>query len=111
VAKGAKYSREEIVELVTHNVAETITPRPTELVLESFQKFFKEKLDELLDVKEALLLTIGPCVTTDGDGIFSNDIRTILDYVEEKMQTQFNFDYGVLMYVSNDEFYSIFLPH
>ena len=111
MAKRAKYPTEEILAITARNVAETINPKPSEIVSNTFQMYFKEKTSEMLQSKEALLLTIGPCVTTDNDGIYSNDIRSILDYVEEKMHTQFNFNYGILMWICKDEFYSFFMPH
>lgn len=111
MAKRVKYSREEILALTAQNVAVTITPEPTELVYQTFQKHFKEKASEMLQSKEGLYLSIGPCVNADNDGIYSNDMQTILDYVEEKMQMQFNFNYGILMWIGNEEIYSIFMPH
>ena len=111
VAKKAKFTQEEIVALAVHNVSATISPRPREDVLETFQNLFKEKAFEMLQSQNALLLTIGPLVTTDNIGIYSKDIRSILDYVEEKMQTHFEFNYGLLMHITKNEIYSIFLPH
>ena len=111
VAKKAKFSQEEILALAAHNISVTISPQPSEDVTETFQKLFKEKAFEMLQTKNALLLTIGPYVTTDNTGIYSKDIRSILDYVEDKMQTHFEFIYGILMLIAKDEIYSIFLPH
>ena len=111
VAKKAEFTQEEILVMAAHNVSETISPKPSEDVVETFEKLFKEKAYEMLQAKNALLMTIGPLVTTDNDGIYSKDIRSILDYVEEKMQTHFDFNYGILMLISKDEIYSILLPH
>lgn len=111
VAKKVKFTLAEILALAAHNVSQTISPKPCEDVLETFQNLFKEKAFEMLQSKNTLLLTIGPLVTTDNVGIYSQDIRSILDYVEEKMQTHFEFNYGILMYISKNEIYSIFLPH
>ena len=111
VAKKAKFTYEEILALAAHNVSASLSPRPSEDVVETFQKLFKEKAHEMLQTKNALLLTIGPIVTTDNDGIYSKDVRSILDYVEEQMQTHFEFIYGLLMLIAKDEIHSIFLPH
>lgn len=111
MAKKAKFTLEEILDLAAHNVSVSLSPQPSEDVTETFQQLFKVKAYEMLQTKNALLLTIGPLVTTDNDGIYSKDIRSILDYVEEQMQTHFEFVYGLLMLIGKEDIYSISLPH
>ena len=111
VATKAKFTQEEILNLAAHNVSLTISSEISEDVAETFEKLFREKAYEMLQTQNALLLTIGPLVTTDNPGIYSKDIRSILDYVEEQMQMHFEFVYGLLMLAGKEEFYSIFLPH
>lgn len=111
MAKKAKFTQEEILALAAHNVSVTISSQISEDAVETFEKLFKEKAYEMLQTKNALLLTIGPCVTPNNAGIYSEDIRAILDYVEEQMQRHFEFVYGLLMLAGKEEFYSIFLPH
>lgn len=104
-------SPEEVLTIAAEFVANTISPKPTEHIHKQFVRYFKEKTKEMLTEKTYLLLSIGPCVNTDNNGIYSNDIKVILESVEEKMQTKFAFQYGALIWLCQTEIYSVFLPH
>lgn len=105
-------SQEDILTTAAEFVANTITPVPTELIHEQFVKYFKEKASEILATKGSLLISVGPCINTDNNGgIYSNDMQVILEYVEGKMQAQFSFLNGALIWICQDDIYSVFLPH
>lgn len=109
-------SPEEILTQSAQLVAGTINPYemglvPEQVDIENFIKFFKEKAEEMLKNKDALLVSIGPAINTDNDGIYSDDMREILDYIEKKMQTKFYFHYGLLLWHCKDDAYANWLPH
>lgn len=111
-----KRSPEEILTQSAQLVAGTINPyemglEPEQVDIENFIKFFKEKAADMLKSKDALLVSIGPAINMDNDGIYSNDMREILDYIEEKMQTKFYFHYGLLLWFCKDDAYANWLPH
>lgn len=111
-----KLSPDELLAQSAQLVAGTINPyemglEPDQVDIENFVKFFKEKAAEMLETKDALLVSIGPAINTDNDDIYSNDMREILDYIEEKMQTKFYFHYGILLWHCKNDAYANWLPH
>lgn len=97
-------------------VAGTIDPykmglTPEQVDVENFIIHFKEKAAEILVCQDVLKIAIGPYVNTFNPGIYSNDIRIILDSIEEKMQIKFDFYYGILIYLSKNELSANWLPH
>ena len=109
-------SQEEVMTQAAQLVAGTINPRemgltPEEVDVEQFISHFKEKAAELLENQEAIYIAIGPFVNTYNPGIYSNDIRIILDSIEEKMQTKFYFYYGILIALGKNHLFANWLPH
>lgn len=118
VAKAEKVrrSQEEVMTQAAQLVAGTINPdemglTPEEVDVERFISHFKEKVAEMLENQEAIHIAIGPFVNTYNSGIYSNDIRIILDSIEEKMQMKFYFHYGILLVLGKNELFANWLPH
>ena len=114
-----QFSQEMILEMVSDFIAGTINLEAMNIYLddqafaqliEEFKTCFKEKAGELLEYKDSLLLTIGPYVNTDNNGIYSNDMLAILNIIEEKMQMTFVFYYGAMVLFNKHEFFVNWLP-
>lgn len=114
-----QFSQEMILEMVSDFIAGTINLEAMNIYLddqafarliEEFKTCFKEKAGELLKYKDSLLLTIGPYVNTDNNGIYSNDMLTILNFINEKMQMTFCFYYGAMVLFNKHEFFVNWLP-
>ena len=111
-----QFSQEEVRLLSAGAIASTIDNDKMGIAFEkvdfdAFLKYFKEKANEMFETQDYLLLSIGPAINTDGDGVFSNDMQTILNYIEEKMQTKFYFHYGILLWVGKNNIAANWLPH
>lgn len=109
-------SQEDFVTHAAQLVAGTINNEEMDLTveevdIENFIKYFKEKALEMLEAQDFLLLSIGPAINTDGEGIFSNNMQTILDFIEEKMHTKFYFHYGILLWLGKNSLAANWLPH
>lgn len=109
-------SQDEVVTDAARLVVCTVNPyemgiTPEEVDIDRFIELFKEKANEMLETKDALLITIGPEITIGGPGIYSDDFQPILDYIEEKMQTKFYFHYGILLYLCKNDLGANWLPH
>ncbi len=109
-------SQEEVMTQAAQLVAGTINPMemgltPEEIDVEQFVSHFKEKVAEMLEIQEAIYIAIGPLVNTYNPGIYSNDIRIILDSIEEKMQIKFYFHYGILLALGKNDLFANWLPH
>ena len=113
------FSQEMILEMVSDFIAGTINLEAMNIslddqafarLIEEFKTCFKEKAGELLKYRDSLLLTIGPYVNTDNNGIYSNDMLTILNFIEEKMQMTFRFYYGAMVLFNDHEFFVNWLP-
>ena len=116
----ARFSQVEILELGAQFIAGTINKEAMGLYLDEkefhkflalFKKHFKEKATEMLKEKSALLISIGPEINTDEDGIYSKDMQVILEHVENKMQTKFYFHYGAMLILGKTQFKPCWLPH
>lgn len=112
----ATRSQEEVITQAASLVAGTINSSAMGLTdeqidVDQFKKLFEEKATELLKHQETLVLSIGPCINTDNDGIYSNDMQAILDSVEDKMHTKFYFYYGILLLVCKNDLFANWLPH
>lgn len=115
-AEAIRRFQEEVITQAAQLVAGTINPRemgltPEEIDVDKFIQHFKEKAAELLESQEAIHIAIGPFVNTYNPGIYSNDIRIILDSIEEKMQTKFYFHYGILIALGKQQIFANWLPH
>ena len=114
--KRKQFSQEEFVTSAGQLVAGTINNEAMgitveEVDIDNFIKYFKEKANEMLESQDYLLLSIGPAINTDGEGIFSNNMQTILDFIEEKMHTKFYFHYGILLWLGKKSLAANWLPH
>ena len=115
-AETARRFQEDIITQAAQLVAGTINPRemgltPEEVDVEQFVSHFKQKAAEMLENQEAINIAIGPFVNTYNPGIYSNDIRIILDSIEEKMQMKFYFHYGILIALGKQQIFANWLPH
>lgn len=112
----AKRSQEEVLTQAASLVAATINSAAMGLTdeqidVEQFKKIFKEKVAEMLERQEMLVLSIGPCINTGCTDIYSNDMRSILDSIESIMHTKFYFFYGILLLVGKNDLFANWLPH
>ena len=85
--KRPKFSQEEIVACAAEVVAMFIDIESMELdikELDNFVEYFKEKAHEMFQTQDYLLLSIGANINTDGEGIYSNNMRTIINFIKEK---------------------------
>lgn len=115
-SKTVRRSQEEVMTQAAQLVAGTINPikmglTPEEIDVEQFISHFKEKVSEMLENQEAIYIAIGPFVNTYNPGIYSNDIRIILNSIEEKMQIKFEFHYGILLSLCKNDLFANWLPH
>ena len=115
-AETARRFQENFITQAAQLVAGTINPTemgltPEEVDVEQFVSHFKEKVAEMLENQEAIYIAIGPFVNTYNPGIYSNDIRIILDSIEEKMQMKFYFHYGILLTLGKNHLFANWLPH
>lgn len=115
-AENVRRSQEEVITQAAQLVAGTINPAemgltPEQVDVEQFISHFKEKVAEMLKNQDAIHIAIGPFVNTYNPGIYSNDIRIILDSIEEKMQTKFYFHYGILIALGKQQIFANWLPH
>lgn len=97
-------------------VAGTIKPSemgltPEQVDVEQFISHFKTKAAEMWNTQDVLNLAIGPYVNIFNPGIYSNDVRIILDYVEAQMQMEFHFYHGLLISLDKKELYATWQPH
>ncbi|MBQ2835774.1 MAG: hypothetical protein IJE68_02940 [Clostridia bacterium] len=115
-AETVRRSQEELITQAAQLVAGTINPdkmgfAPEEIDVEQFVSHFKEKVAEMLENQETVHIAIGPFVNTYNPGIYSNDIRIILDSIEGKMQMKFYFHYGILLALGKNDLFANWLPH
>lgn len=111
-----KFTQDEVVTMAAHGVVGTVNPfemgiTPEEVDIDRFVELFKEKANEMLETQEALLIKIGPEITVGGSDIYSDDFQPIINYIEEKMQIQYKFYYGILIYLRKTDVHGAWLPH
>jgi len=114
--KKVIYSPDEILEQAARLVAGAINPSemgltPEQVDVEQFVIHFKTKAAEMWKNQDVLNIAIGPYVNVFGPGVYSNDVRIILDYVEEQMQMEFDFYYGLLISLDKKELHATWQPH
>jgi hypothetical protein len=116
MAQKSRPTQQEVVTISAEAFAGTIDVEAMgitveEVDIEGFCKHFAQKANEMFEAKDYLLLSIGPAINTDGDGIYSNDMQKILDYIEENMHTKFYFHYGLMLWIGKDSISPCWLPH
>ena len=114
--KKFRKKTDDILSQAARLVAGTINPSkmgltPEQVDVEHFVKHFKTKAAELWNNQDVLNLAIGPYVNVFNPGVYSNDVRIILDYVEEQMQMEFHFYYGILISLDKKELHATWQPH
>jgi hypothetical protein len=114
-AKKRKLSQQEILEQAALLVAGTINPEamgvtPDEVDLEQFVQLFMKKAQEMLDKKgERMLLAIGPYLNREGT-LFTEDLKPIIDYIEEVTKTEFCFYNGIMVYFGKEDIGASWMP-
>lgn len=63
----------------------------------------------MLDEKDRLLLAIGPYLNREGT-LFTEDLKPIIEFIEEKMQIKFHFFNGILIYVGCNDIAVSWIP-
>lgn len=111
--KISKYSSKEIIDLASKFISGILNPEAMgltvdELDIEQFQNHFKETAKEMLKNQNSLSLRIGLFGSTNSSDVYSDDMRAILNVIEEKMQMQFYFKVDALLYFGKDFIYANF---
>ena len=114
--KNFRNKMDDILTQAARLVAGSINPTPMRLTpeqvdVEQFVSHFKTKAAEMWNTQDVLILAIGPYVNIFNPGIYSNDVRIILDYVEAQMQMEFHFYHGLLISLDKNELYATWQPH
>ena len=112
---ASKYIQAQILADVAQLVAGTINPfkmglTPEQVDVDQFISHFKTKAAEMWNNQDVLNIAIGPYVNVFNPGVYSKDVRTILDYIEEQMQVEFHFYYGLLVTFDKNEIYATWNP-
>lgn len=113
--KKVIYSPDDILTQAAQLVAGAINPdkmglTPDQVDVEQFVSHFKAKAAEIWKNQDVLNLAIGPYVNIFNPGLYSNDLRIILDYVEEQMQIEFHFYQELLISLDKKELHFTWLP-
>lgn len=112
--REAKMSPEEILEQAARLVGQTINPeamglKPDDVDLDQFVKLFMQKAGEMLDEKERLLLAIGPYLNREGT-LFTEDLKSIIEFIEQESKTKFYFFNGILVGFSKEDICANWIP-
>lgn len=113
-AGKAKMSPEEILEQAARLVGQTINPeamglKPDDIDLDQFIKLFIQRAREMLNEKEQLLLGIGPYLNSEGT-LFTEDMKSIIEFIEKESKTKFYFYNGILVGFGKREIYANWIP-
>ena len=108
-------SQEEILEQAALIVAQTINPdgmglKPDEVDVEHFVKLFKKKAGEMLaQTDDRLLLGVGSYLNREKT-LFTEDMKIIIDYIEEVTGKKFCFFNGILIYFGTEDIAANWIP-
>lgn len=114
-ARKRKLSQHEILEQAALLVAGTINPEamgitPDEVDLEQFVQLFIKKAEEMLNQKgDRLLLAIGPYLNSEGT-LFTEDLKPIIEYIEEVTKAKFYFYNGIMVYFGKEDIGASWMP-
>lgn len=108
-------SQEEILEQAAWLVAQSINPdgmgkTPDEVDVAHFVELFKKKAGEMLAKKEErLLLGVGSYLNKEKT-LFTEDLKIIIDYIEEVAGKKFCFFNGILIYFGAEDIAANWIP-
>ena len=115
IRKKKQKSMDEILSQAAQLVSGTIDPykmglNSEQVDVEQFIGHFKTKAAEMMVTQDVLNIAIGSYVNKFNPGVYSNDMRIILDYIEDKMQIKFHFYSGLLISLNKSEIHFVWSP-
>ena len=93
---------EEVVLAAARDISTLIQPKLENGSEEEFISFFIRKATELLEEKGALFVGFG-LVAEKSDEFFTEDMKVIIEFVEEKTKKEYSFLKGRLLMYFNKE--------
>lgn len=108
MAKRVKRSQEDLLDSAARLVAGTINPEAMgldveDIELDEFIKLFIKKAREMLENKDALTLSIGEYLNTEGNEVFSPDLKTIIEFIDKESKQSYRFLKGILVYLTHED--------